>query len=72
MQFIVLFIISLIYFMSLKYQEATLTLTKGVVIEIVLYLNGVLHETRQEESWMLNVITLCEYIIDLCVPQTNL
>ena len=24
------------------------------------------------ESCVFNVITLCEYVIDLCVPQTNL
>ena len=34
------------------------------VIEIVLYFNGVLHET--------NFAFRCEHVIDLCVRQTNL
>jgi len=58
-----------------KEQETSLTLNNGGVIEIVLYLNGVLHKTifaARGELCVLNVVTLCEYVIDLCVHQTNL
>ena len=61
-------------------QETSLTLNSasGVdLIEIVLYLNWVLHKknsifAERGELCVLNIITLCEYVIDLSMPQTNL
>ena len=39
-------------------------LTEGYTKQIEIF-------AERDESCVLNVITLCEYVIDLCVPQTN-
>ena len=55
----------------------SLALNNWGVNENVLYLNRVLHIKNLffgtgRELCVLNVITLCECVIDLCVPQMNL